>query len=331
MPQDLELIKLKQMKIKYSRLSLACLLAMFAVSLVAQDKRERDRRAILSMEGCYRVGFNFAETFNYSKDSTYQPSKVKREKAIEWIKAVEDNDKRIMLQHILIGDSPKETLIIKHWRQDWLYENTDFYMYDMDNRWKFVKKSPEEVKGQWTQKVFQVDDSPRYEGSATWVYVDGKTFWENTTDAPLPRRERSKRNDYNVTLRRNKNEVIEDYGWIHHQYNDKIIRKRGERDFVLAEEKGYNTYQKVDDADCRPAMQWWAEKEDLWKKIRDTWDEIFSRNRSIELRHKVDGKRMFQVLFYLDSETSESEVRRIINSYVVGEESEVSDIEKSSK
>ena len=30
-------------------------------------------------------------------------------------------------------------------------------------------------------KIFQVDDSPRYEGTASWVHVDGKSYWENTT------------------------------------------------------------------------------------------------------------------------------------------------------
>ena len=35
------------------------------------------------------------------------------------------------------------------------------------------KYSPrkKDVRGQWTQKVYQVDDSPRYEGSSTWVHL----------------------------------------------------------------------------------------------------------------------------------------------------------------
>ena len=97
--------------------------------------------------------------------------------------------------------------IVKHWRQDWLFQNTDFYSYNGDNQWKYVTKSKDEVKGQWTQKVYQVDDSPRYEGSATWVHVDGKSYWENTTDAPLPRREYTKRSDYNITVRGNRHEI----------------------------------------------------------------------------------------------------------------------------
>lgn len=89
-------------------------------------------------------------------------------------------------------------MIIKHWRQDWLYENTDLYSFDKGTSWKYKKLDKKAVKGQWTQKVYQVDDSPRYEGSSTWVHVDGKDYWANVADAPLPRREQTHRNDYNV-------------------------------------------------------------------------------------------------------------------------------------
>ena len=73
-------------------------------------------------------------------------------------------------------------------------------------------------------KVFQVDDGPRYQGSGTWVHVDGKSYWESTTPAPLPRRERDIRN-YNLTIRGNRVEIM-DYGWAHIQDNSKIIRKK---------------------------------------------------------------------------------------------------------
>ena len=100
----------------------------------------------------------------------------------------EDKDNKIVLQHLLIVGTT-ENDIIKHWRQDWLYENIEMYSFFKDRTWKFNKLSATDVKGQWTQKVYQVDDSPRYEGTASWVFVDGKSYWKNTTDAPLPRRD----------------------------------------------------------------------------------------------------------------------------------------------
>lgn len=53
------------------------------------------------MAGCYHVGFNFKETFQYIKDSTYKPSKDKITSAVEWVQLVEKTDNKVVLQHIL--------------------------------------------------------------------------------------------------------------------------------------------------------------------------------------------------------------------------------------
>ncbi len=291
------------------------LTTVFALSVNAQNKKEKDQKAIKDMCGCYEVGFNFSETFSYSKDTTYQASKVKHDKGLEWVQLVEDKDNKIVMQHLLIVGKPTKPHIIKHWRQDWLFENTDLYMFDGKNKWNFVQKSKSEVAGQWTQKVFQVDDSPRYEGSATWVHVDGKSYWENTTDAPLPRREYTKRQDYDVTIRTNRHEITKD-GWIHDQDNDKVIRKDGEADFVLAQEKGLNTYVKVDDSKCKFAQDWWKENAKMWKLVRNNWDNVFAENKDLELNHKVKDKRLYQYLFDLESTTKNKEIKKIITNFV---------------
>ncbi|SEE66191.1 hypothetical protein SAMN04487765_3664 [Tenacibaculum sp. MAR_2010_89] len=225
----------------------------------AQSKKKKDREAIKKMCGCFEVTFNFAETFNYSKDSLYKASKTKSDKALEWAELIVDEKNEISIQHLLQVGNPKKPYIVKHWRQDWVYQNRDFYMFNGDNNWIYENKSKSEVKKQWTQKVYQVDDSPRYEGSGTWVHVDGKSYWESTTDAPLPRREYTKRSDYNVTERGNRHEIT-NYGWVHDQDNKKIIRKQGVKDIVLASEKGYNTYVKVPDSRCKGAQDWWKKK-----------------------------------------------------------------------
>ena len=67
------------------RKSLSFALLVFGVlSLSAQEKREQDKAAIKAMCGCFEVTFNFAETFNYSQDSLYKPSKTKVDKGLEW-------------------------------------------------------------------------------------------------------------------------------------------------------------------------------------------------------------------------------------------------------
>jgi hypothetical protein len=291
------------------------LLLLFTVVTNAQSKKEQDKNAIKEMCGCFEVTFNFAETFNYSQDSLYKPSKTKVDKGLEWAQLVTDEDDKVVIQHILQVGNPAEPMIVKHWRQDWLYENTDLYVYNGDNNWTFEKKPTDAVAGQWTQKVYQVDDSPRYEGSASWVHVDGKSYWENTTPAPLPRREYTKRADYNITMRGNRHEITSE-GWVHDQDNAKILRKAGEDDFVLAKEKGYNTYVKVPDARCQAAADWWTKNDDKWAMVRTKWDEVFARDTDLTLKEKVENKVLYKHLFNEEVNAKE-DIAAIIESFVV--------------
>lgn len=293
---------------------LSMLLVLITVNINAQRKKVKDQKAIKNMCGCYEVTFNFAETFNYSKDSLYKPSKTKIAKGLEWAQLVEDEKNKISIQHLLIVGKPSKRFIVKHWRQDWLYENTDFYMYNGNNVWNYVKKPKSAVKKQWTQKVYQVDDSPRYEGSGTWVHIDGKSFWENTTDAPLPRREYTKRSDYNVTVRGNRHEIT-NYGWVHDQDNDKVLRATGKTDVLIAKEKGYNIYVKVADSKCKAAQDWWKKNTTKWDKVRTKWNEVYNRNTNLSLKNKVDNKVLYKHLFS-DKITSAEEIDTVIESFV---------------
>ncbi|MBP2832389.1 hypothetical protein J8281_09345 [Aquimarina sp. U1-2] len=282
--------------------------------ITAQNKKKQDADAIKKMCGCFEVTFNFAETFNYSQDSLYKPSKVKVDKGLEWAQLVTDEKDKIVIQHILQVGDPTKPYIVKHWRQDWLYENQDLYVYNSDNKWNYVQKSQKEVDGQWTQKVYQVDDSPRYEGSATWVHVDGKSYWENTTPAPLARREYTIRSDYNVLLRGNRHEITA-YGWLHDQDNHKLIRAENAEDVLLAKEKGYNVYKKVDDNRCQAAADWWKEHQNKWAIVRAKWDEVYAKNKDLKLKKKVDNKVLFKHLFD-DKVTQAQDINPIIDAFV---------------
>ncbi|MCX2681860.1 hypothetical protein OOZ15_18035 [Galbibacter sp. EGI 63066] len=294
---------------------LTSLSIILAIGVKAQNKKKQDQQAIKDMCGCYEVGFNFAETFEYSEDSTYVPSKVKHAKALEWVQLVNDSKDKISMQHLLIVGPKEHPHIVKHWRQDWEYENTDLYVYDHDNKWTYTSLPKSEVKGQWSQIVFQVDDSPRYAGSASWVHVDGKSYWENTTSAPLPRREYTQRSDYNVTTRRNRHEIT-DKGWLHIQDNDKVIREDNKEDIILAQEKGYNTYVKVDDSKCKSAQEYWEKNKDKWALVRTKWDEVFSKNKDLKLEHKVDNKELYKYLFDEEAYQDQAEINVIIDKFV---------------
>lgn len=293
----------------------ALVLLISASAFSQTEKKDKDREAIKSMCGCYEVTFNFAETFNYSNDSLYKPSKTKVDKGLEWAELVTDEDNKISIQHLLQVGNPNEPYIVKHWRQDWLFENTNLYTFNANNKWTYKQLSPAEVKGQWTQKVYQVDDSPRYEGSSTWVHVDGKSYWENTTPAPLPRREYTTRSDYNLTMRGNRQEITE-YGWLHEQDNAKIIREDDKEDVILAKEKGYNTYVKVDDSRCAGAAKWWKKNQEKWAMVRTKWDEVYNRNTNLQLESKVDNKVLFKYLLDEDTYNEKDKINEIIEAFV---------------
>ncbi len=298
---------------KHTVYTLAALFIAFSVN-AQQTKQQQDLEAIKKMCGCFEVTFNFAETFNYSEDSLYRPSKTKVEKALEWAQLIEDKEDKVSIQHLLLVGNPASPHIVKHWRQDWLYENTDLYSYNANNVWTYQELPNAAVDGQWTQKVYQVDDSPRYEGSATWVHVDGKSYWENTTNAPLPRREYTTRSDYNLTVRGNRQEITET-GWVHDQDNEKVIRSEGKEDVILAKEKGYNTYVRVPDSRCAAAAEWWSENDDKWALVRSKWDEVYGRNQDLVLEEKVDNKVLYKYLFGEGYE-EEAQIDSIIESFV---------------
>jgi len=253
---------------------------------------QTDKEAIKAMCGVYKVSFDFAETF--SPDTAYQYHPKYKEWGIEYVFVAEETPNKIVIQHILVV---QDTIVVKHWRQDWLYENTTLYKYYQDKNWIQYNITPEQAKGTWTQKVYQVDDSPRYESYGTWVHVDGKHFWEATTDSPLPRREFTKRSDYNVMRRHIRIEITND-GWVYDQDNEKIIRKDG-IDKLLCWEKGVEKFTKGS-YDATPAIKWWNSQQTYWADVRKVWEGIYINTPDLSLETKnEEGKFLFESLFAL--------------------------------
>jgi len=286
---------------------------VFAVAAHAQPAGEQ--QAVKSLCGCYEVEFKYAETFAADEEYKFKPRY--RAMGLEWVVPEEASGKKFVFQHLLVIN---DTMIIKHWREDWEYEKSNWLQFTHDASWKPVAGRPQDVKGQWTQTVWEVDDAPRYQGSSKWVRTDGKLFWENTADAPLPRREYTKRNDYNVLQRTNRI-VITDTGWVHEQDNKKIRRADGIPDEYIAEEKGYNIYRKVDDSRCRQAAAWWEKHRDFWQAVRRGWDEALGERNDVHLLAKVNDKRLGEELDNLEAMTLPStelkkRIEKAIRSYI---------------
>ena len=280
--------------------------------IIINAQKKQDIEAIKEMCGCFEIDFKFSETFQYINDSNYSKSKNYNAKALEYAKLIKDEKGHISIQHLLVmGD-----YIIKHWRQDWVFQNKDLLKYDGNNNWKYISKTKKDVKGQWTQKVFQVDDSPRYEGSATWVHADGKSYWENSSYAPLPRREYTKRNDYNIMIRGNRHEITED-GWVHDQDNFKVVKdSESDSEVIIASEKGINTYTRVDESNCKEAIKWWDENNEKWLLVLEKWNSIYSKKDDISLRQSVENKPLFSFLFD-ENVVKRDEIGLIIDRFVI--------------
>lgn len=288
------------------------------MSLIFAKKKE-DIKAIKSMCGCYEVNFNFSEVSNYSKDpKNYIPSDKKNEVALEWIELIEETPQKISLQHLLISNSESinDKSIIKHWRQDWLYQNTRFYNFDGFNRWKYSTKTLKEVENEWTQSVYEIDDRPRYVGSSVWVHSKEKKFWKSTSNAPLPRREYIKRNDYNIMKRTNTHEIVKN-GWIHIQNNNKMIKDREGNEYILAQEKGCNFYKRVEEDKCNLAKKWWDKNKNFWEKVRAKWDFEFSKNKDLKIKDYVGGKPLYVHLNTLKIDASKNEINSVIDQFIL--------------
>ena len=145
------------------------------------SKYEKDRLAILGMQGGYKANFDFMETMGFSEN--YSPSRPYQSWGTEFVKVIEDKEDFISLQHIMVmffeqdDGSISDPIVVKHWRQDWHYEDKTINVYMGDNIWKKQTVSDKEIQGKWSQSVYQVDDSPRYQGYGEWKhYKNNKKF-----------------------------------------------------------------------------------------------------------------------------------------------------------
>jgi hypothetical protein len=304
------------------KIVLTCLFSLTGLAGMTQSLEAK--KNIENLCGCFHVVFKYAETFSPDPDYKFH-NRDEISAGIELVLPVVNNENKMVLQHLLVIS---DSVIIKHWREDWTYESPVLWKYNGNKRWTKESLSPEQSKGKWTQGIWEVSDAPRYQGASEWVHTDGKTFWQNSTDAPLPRREYSVRSDYNI-LRRTNRLILTDSGWIHEQDNQKMIRS-GSTDKLLVEEKGINSYTRVDQSKCAAARNYWNKNEAYWKRVRDVWEDYAANNSIIELKNDVNGKQLHDYLFALAKEYNmgnskdpdiEKKIKSSIESFLINESS----------
>jgi hypothetical protein len=270
------------------------IIMVIAVVIVKGMYAQADGKKIVDkLCGCFEVSFKYAETFAPSSDYKFH----EREEiggTAELALPIEVTDNKIVIQHLLVVGN---NTVVKHWREEWSYENPEIWRYKGDRTWVKETVSADDVKNKWTQTVWEVGDEPRYQGFSQFVNLDGKIVWQNTTDAPLPRREYSVRSDYNILKRTNRLNIT-DSGYLHEQDNQKIIRSNG-TDKLLVEEKGHNIYKRIAESECAAAKEYWEKNGAYWGKVRKVWADYITAHNSISLKNKIDDKMLHEYLMAL--------------------------------
>ena len=279
-----------------SFLAAALAMSAFATAPALADAPDpaRDHASILAMRGEYLVRFNFDETVLLQPG--YARHAPLRTGGDETVIVLEDTPTHVVLQHVLVD--PKSGHVTKHWRQDWAYEAPTRFEFSADQTWTVRALAPEQTRGAWTQCVYEVSDAPRYCGTGRWNHRYGVATWtSDRTWRPLPRREYTKRSDYNAMNVENRHTIVPG-GWTHEQDNTKTVRRAdGSTERTIAREFGFNDYIRTAELDFKPAYDYWNATKDYWARVRARWDERLADPRGLHLKTKVDGMAMIIPLF----------------------------------
>jgi hypothetical protein len=279
------------------------------------SNKEKDRRAILAMAGPYRTSFEFLETVAYTP--AFERGRPYQSWGTEYIYVVEDSADLIRLQHIIVmfvkGEDGEVMgpFVQKHWRQDWAYEPTSVFAYVGNDTWAHQQLPAGQSAGSWAQSVYQVDDSPRYESWGRWDHRENFSSWiSNETWRPLPRRESSVRDDYQVLIGSNRHTIVPT-GWVHEEENYKVVLDESgaitDGMPYVSKELGVNRYERIIDFDFSAGDEYWQLTSRYWEDARAVWQAMFDSAQSHTILDNVDGVPLFAVLFEQAEEMSAAE------------------------
>ena len=261
----------------------------------------RDRAAIRGMAGSFQVRFEFAEV--EALRPGYALAEPYEAQSTEVVSVLEDSERRVVLQHVLLVENDAGALeAMKHWRQDWTYEDRELLEFRGERRWTARAVAPEQARCSWSQAVFQVDDGPRYESQGRWVHEPARSTWTSgETWRPLPRREAKRAGEYDVLVGTNRH-VVTPQGWDHEQDNRKWILREGA---AFARERGANRYARSDlGASARIASRYLAQTGAFWAQVRAVWDDLLRGRASVRVQDEIDGKPLYEQLFRMSTAPS---------------------------
>lgn len=297
----------------------------------AKTPFERDRAAILSLAGDYKTSFHFMETLGLTQD--FKLARPYHSWATEQVRVIEDTGRFISLQHMLVMyfRQPDGTvagpMVMKHWRQDWTFEDTDLHVYNGDDIWVRRKLAAGEAAGTWSQAVSQVDDSPRYEAYGKWEHRGNLSQWTGSRELrPLPRREHTTRKDYTV-MEGEHRIILTSAGWLHQQENRKRVAgpAAGEPRYI-AEELGLDRYERITAPSLAAGDEYWRNTAAYWAVVRRVFRELQARHDRLVLHDRIGQQALFEPLFAeadaynegkaFDAVAVEAKVRAIIAPFL---------------
>jgi hypothetical protein len=285
----------------------ATLLAVAATTQVSargDASFDADRKAILAMTGEFEVKFKFDETV--ALRDGYE-LKHDTSGGNETVIVAEDTGRKIVLQHILVSNDGEH--VVKHWRQDWTYEDRDLREYAGDRTWKSRRLSASEARGNWTQAVYEVNDGPRYESYGRWTHDGGYSAWQSAlTWRPLPRREYSTRKDYDVLLAVNR-QAITPWGWVHEQDNTKWDRANTDGHCYIARELGVNEYRRITGFDFAPARAYHERTRGYWAAVRAQWGRLLDGTKPVEVAGGAEVAEALNRVYEMANETTPEPAR----------------------
>jgi hypothetical protein len=264
----------------------------------ANDARaafECDRRSILAMAGEFRVRFAFDEIAALAPD--YAPHAAQRSGGTELVEVIADTGETISLQHILVLG--KEHTVVKHWRQDWQYQPKQLLRFRGNGRFEIENVSADDAHGNWSQTVYEVDDAPRYAGIGRWTHADGVDAWESDRVwRPLPRREYTKRSDYQALEVVNRH-TLTPAGWVHEQDNTKLALDADGTSHALVREHGINSYTRIADYDFGAGRDYWKKTAAFWSSARTQWSSYANAHPDFTTRPEPNGEPRIEAFFKL--------------------------------
>ena len=272
---------------------------------------ERDRQAILTMAGAYRTSFDFIETVGFTPQ--YEPPAPYQSWGTERVYIVASEPDFISLQHIIVMHFAAEDgtlsapMVVKHWRQDWQYQDVAVHAFQGNGAFERQGLDATATVGTWTQTVYQVDDSPRYEAIGRWTHAQGVSFWQSDDRRrPLPRREFSVREDYQ-TLFGSHRITITPHGWTQEEDALKLVldernNPRSEQPF-LAREAGLSRYDRIVGYDFSAGDDYWRTTGPFWSRVRAYWTTLYRNESAFYFVKSAKGVPLFMALFDMADES----------------------------